>query len=171
MLDKTRNKLNVLEETREQFLHSSRTPLREGTREEVGKEARPTEDSSGIRSSGHQRTENTMSQKKKLPKSTGDRKEDPVRHCRSCETIWTTHSVTDMDKWLNQFPTGVWGVVVDWFSDMDKAKITTKQNFDCYWTTMRLSWRSKTVNKEKRKPFEPTIEGSRIFLAGWVLNL
>ena len=43
-LKETRHRLAMLEETKEQFFHSSRTPLREGTCEEVGEEVRSTGD-------------------------------------------------------------------------------------------------------------------------------
>lgn len=173
LLEETRHRLAVLEETKEQFLHSSRTPLREGTYEEVGEEARPTEDteaqgsvgvtlhdgqsnpsgptsnSSATRSSGNQRARSTMSQKKKLPKFTGDGKEDPVRHCRTCETIWTANSVTDADEWLHQFPASLREVAVDWFSDTDKAKISTwddlKKEFQAEF---RLLWDDNEVVAE-----------------------
>lgn len=61
--------------------------------------------------------------KQKLPKFTDDEKEDPITHCRKCETIWAANVVTDKDEWVQQFPATLRGVVIDWYSNMDKAKI------------------------------------------------
>lgn len=66
-----------------------------------------------------------MGSKQKLLKFNGDGKEDPVRHCRTCETIWSANGVTDQDEWVTQFPTTLRGVAIDWYSDMDKAKVGT----------------------------------------------
>ena len=63
--------------------------------------------------------------KEKLPKFHGDGTADPVRHCKTCVTIWTANGVTDEDEWVRQFPATLRGVAIDWYSDMDPQKLTT----------------------------------------------
>lgn len=63
--------------------------------------------------------------KQKLPKFTGQTKEDPVRHCRTCETIWAANGVTDQDEWIRQFPATLREGAIDWYSDIDKTGLTT----------------------------------------------
>lgn len=63
--------------------------------------------------------------KEKLPKFNDDRTIDPVRHCKTCETIWMVNSVTDEDDWLRQFPSTLRGVAIYWFTDIDPNKVTT----------------------------------------------
>ncbi|GLJ23905.1 hypothetical protein SUGI_0454230 [Cryptomeria japonica] len=67
----------------------------------------------------------SMATKQKLPKFNGDSKDDPARHCRTCETIWTANGVTDQDEWMKQFPATLRGVAIDWYSDLDKTGVTT----------------------------------------------
>ena len=90
-----------------------------------------------------------MSQKQKLPKFIGDRKEGPIQHYHTCETIWTANSVTDANEWLQQFPATLWGVVVDWFFDVDKAKINTRDNLKKeFQVEFRLLWDDNEVVAE-----------------------
>lgn len=63
--------------------------------------------------------------KEKLPKFNGDGTADPIRHYKTCKTIWTTNGVTDMDDWVRQFPTILRDVAIDWFADTDPQKLTT----------------------------------------------
>ena len=53
--------------------------------------------------------------KEKLLKFNGDGMTDPVRHCKTCETIWTVNGVTDTDDWVRQFLATLRGVAIDWF--------------------------------------------------------
>lgn len=69
-----------------------------------------------------------MASKQKLPKFTGDGKEDPVRHCCTCKTIWSANGVTDQDEWVQQFPTTLREDAIDWYSDVDKQKLATWAN-------------------------------------------
>lgn len=55
--------------------------------------------------------------KENLPKFHGDGSADPIKHCKTCETIWTANGVTNEDDWVRQFPATLRGVAIDWFSD------------------------------------------------------
>jgi hypothetical protein len=63
--------------------------------------------------------------KEKLPKFIGNGIVNPVRHCKTCEMIWTVNGVTDKDDWIRQFPATLRGVAIDWFSDIDQKKLAT----------------------------------------------
>ena len=41
--------------------------------------------------------------KEKLPKFDGDGTADPIRHCKTYETIWTANGVIDTDDGSNNF--------------------------------------------------------------------
>lgn len=84
----------------------------------------------GARDTTLPRPPTKMASKQKLSKFTGDGKEDPVRHCQTCETIWTTNRVTDRDEWVQQFPATLRGVGIDWYSDTNKNKIGTWENLE-----------------------------------------
>lgn len=66
-----------------------------------------------------------MANRQNLLKFNGDGKEDPLRHCRTCETIWSANGVTDKAEWVVQFPATLRGVAIDWYSDADKTKLAT----------------------------------------------
>ena len=51
--------------------------------------------------------------KEKLPKFDGDEAVDPIRHCKTCETIWRANGVTDTNEWVRQFPATLRGVAID----------------------------------------------------------
>lgn len=38
--------------------------------------------------------------KEKLPKFNDDGTADPIRHYKTCETIWTANGVTDQNDWV-----------------------------------------------------------------------
>lgn len=38
------------------------------------------------------------------------------------------NEVTSKDEWVQQFPATLQGVLIDWYSDMDKSKINTQDN-------------------------------------------
>ena len=63
--------------------------------------------------------------KEKLPKFNGDGTADPIKHCKTCETIWTANGVTDMDGWVRQFLATLRGVAIDWFANVDSRKLST----------------------------------------------
>ena len=62
--------------------------------------------------------------KEKLPKFDGNEAADPIRHCKTCETIWKANGVMDTDEWVRQFPAILRGVAIDWFVDTDPQKLT-----------------------------------------------
>ena len=55
----------------------------------------------------------------------GDGTTDPIRHCKTCETIWTANGVIDIDEWVRQFPATLRGVAINWFADADPQKLTS----------------------------------------------
>lgn len=57
--------------------------------------------------------------KEKLPKFDGDGMVDPIRHCKTCETIWRANGITNTNEWVQQFPATLRGVAIDWFADAD----------------------------------------------------
>ena len=61
--------------------------------------------------------------KEKLLKFDGDGMASPIRHCKTCETIWKTNGVTNRDEWVWQFPTTLRGVAINWFADTDPQKL------------------------------------------------
>ena len=63
--------------------------------------------------------------KEKWPKFDGDRTADPIRHCKTCKTIWTANGVTNIDEWVRQFPATSRGVAIDWFANVDPQKLTS----------------------------------------------
>lgn len=63
--------------------------------------------------------------KEKLSKFDGDETADPIRHCKTCETIWMANGITDIDEWVRQFSATHRGVAIDWFANMDPQKLTT----------------------------------------------
>ena len=63
--------------------------------------------------------------KEKLPKFEGDGTADPIRHCKTCETIWRANGITDANEWVKQFLATLQGVAIDWFSDMDPQKLNS----------------------------------------------
>ena len=66
--------------------------------------------------------------KEKLPKFNGDGPTNPIRHCKTCETIWMANGVTDVDDQIRQFPATLRGVAIDWFSDTSPQKLNTWEN-------------------------------------------
>ncbi len=66
--------------------------------------------------------------KEKLSKFNGDEAADPIRHCKTCKTIWMVNGVTDQDDWVLQFRATLRGVAIDWFADADPQKLTTWLN-------------------------------------------
>ena len=66
--------------------------------------------------------------KEKLPKFDEDGMNDPIHHCKTCETIWTAHGVTDQDDWLRQFLATLRGIAIDWFTDADPTQINSWPN-------------------------------------------
>lgn len=76
----------------------------------------------------NQRKVTMASPKEKLPKFHGDGTTDPIRHSKTCETIWMANGVTDEDDWVRQFPATLRGVAIDWFSDTSPQKLNTWEN-------------------------------------------
>ena len=66
--------------------------------------------------------------KEKLPKFDGDGTVDPIRHCKTCETIWRANGITDADEWMRQFPATLRGVAIDWFTSTDPQKLNNWDN-------------------------------------------
>lgn len=62
--------------------------------------------------------------KEKLSKFDGDGTADPIRHYKTCKTIWTANGIIDTNEWVRQFPATVRGVAIDWFVDTDPQKLT-----------------------------------------------
>jgi hypothetical protein len=63
--------------------------------------------------------------KEKLPKFYGDGTTDPIRHNKTCETIWRANGITDTNEWVRQFPATLRGVTIDWFADTNPQKSTS----------------------------------------------
>ena len=66
--------------------------------------------------------------KEKLPKFDGDEAVDPIRHCKTWETIWRANGVTDTNEWVRQFSTTLQGVAIDWFTGTDPQKLNSWDN-------------------------------------------
>lgn len=66
--------------------------------------------------------------KEKFPKFDGDEAADPIRHCKTCETIWRANGITDPNEWIRQFPATLRGVAIDWFTDTDPQKLNSWDN-------------------------------------------
>ena len=59
--------------------------------------------STGVEVQNSARTQNQVimaGPKEKLPKFDGDGMVDPIKHCKTCETIWTVNGVTNTDEWV-----------------------------------------------------------------------
>ncbi len=66
--------------------------------------------------------------KEKLLKFEGDGTTDPIRHCKTCETIWWANGITDANEWVRQFSATLRDVAIDWFLDTDPQKLNTWDN-------------------------------------------
>ncbi len=67
-------------------------------------------------------------QKEKLPKFNGDGTADPIRHYKTCETIWKANGITDEDDWMRQFLATLRGIAIDWFTDTNPQKLNSWDN-------------------------------------------
>lgn len=64
-------------------------------------------------------------ERQKLPKFMGNGSEDPVRHCKTCETIWIASAQDDPDQWLRAFLATLRDSAIDWYSELDQAQRAT----------------------------------------------
>lgn len=58
----------------------------------------------------------------------GDGSEDPVRHCKTCVTIWEANGQDDRDYWLKAFLATLRGIAIDWYTDLDAQYKTSRNN-------------------------------------------
>lgn len=63
-----------------------------------------------------------------MSKFTGDRSEDPVRHCKTCIAIREANGQDDQEYWLKAFLATLRGIAIDWYTNLNAQHKTTWSN-------------------------------------------
>lgn len=72
----------------------------------------------------------------KLPKFIENGSEDPVRHCKTCETIWAANGQDNRAYWLRAFLATLRGIAIDWYTELEATHKNT-------WETLKKAFKEE----------------------------